>query len=202
MLKNLLGRPAAPASGQWNLLKTFVQTLVFWSVFLFLIPALIWQGETVLGLTGWWFDPGFLRYLGYVLFALGGTLGLVSGAVMAVHGRGTPLPVDAPRELVVRGPYRFVRNPMAIAGLSQGVAVGLVIGSPLVILYACCGGPVWNSFVRPWEELDLAQRFGEPYRHYRESVRCWLPRCTPYEPTSGPESPGKTDATHAEREHA
>ena len=41
---------------------------------------------------------------------------------MAVTGRGTPLPFDAARDLVVSGPYRLVRNPMVVAGLTQSLA--------------------------------------------------------------------------------
>ena len=59
-------------------------------------------------------------------------------------------------------------------------AVGVFVGSPLVVLYALAGGPVWNAFVRPWEEADLERRFGDPYRRYRAAVRCWVPRLTPY----------------------
>ena len=117
-----------------------------------------------------------------MLFVLGGALGLTSGAVMAVRGRGTPLPADCPRELVVAGPYRFVRNPMAVAGLAQGVAVGIFLGSPVVVAYALAGGPAWHLLVRPWEEADLERRFGEPYRRYRAAVRCWLPRFPGYRP--------------------
>ena len=82
--------------------------------------------------------------------------------------------------MVVTGPYRYVRNPMAVAGLTQGVAVGLWLGSPAVVLYALAGGPLWNTFVRPWEEEDLVTRFGEPYRRYRERVRCWIPTIRGY----------------------
>lgn len=93
------------------------------------------------------------------------------------------------RLIAVRGrearPASAARNvaktaAQAVAGLAQGVAVGVFVGSPLVVLYALAGGPVWNAFVRPWEEIDLEQRFGEAYRRYRAAVRCWIPRLTPY----------------------
>lgn len=189
MLRKLLGREARPATGVWNLAKTFAQTIVFWTVFLFLLPALVYYVETTLGLAWWRFAnlPGMI--LGGVLFALGGSLGLTSGAVMALKGRGTPLPIDCPREMVVAGPYRYVRNPMAIAGLGQGVAVGLFLGSPAVIIYALVGGPVWNYLVRPAEEQDLEQRFGESFHAYRSAVHCWWPRIRPYSSHAEGEEP-------------
>ena len=179
MLNYFRGRMARPASRRWNVLKTLAQTVVFWSTFLFLIPAGICALERAVGLE-WRFDHPAARWCGGVLFALGGALGLTSGLVMAARGRGTPFPADCARELVLTGPYRYIRNPMAVAGLSQGVAVGVFLGSPAVILYALIGGPIWHVFVRPWEEADLEQRFGAPYRRYRAAVRCWLPRLTPY----------------------
>jgi protein-S-isoprenylcysteine O-methyltransferase Ste14 len=123
-------------------------------------------------------------WCGGILFVLGGLLGLTSGLVMAVNGRGTPLPTDCARELVVVGPYRCIRNPMAVAGLTQGVAVGVFLGSPAVIAYALLGGPVWDLFVRPWEEADLERRFGGRYRRYRAAVRCWLPSLPGFRPAS------------------
>ena len=82
---------------------------------------------------------------------------------------------------MVSGPYRHLRNPMAVAGIAQGVAVGVVLGSPAVVLYALLGGPVWHVLVCPWEEADLESRFGAPYRRYRAAVRCWLPRFPGYQ---------------------
>jgi protein-S-isoprenylcysteine O-methyltransferase Ste14 len=170
------GREARPASWRRNVAKTLMQTVVFWTVFLVLLPAAVFALETAVGLDWWRFAAPEWRAVGVVLFVLGGSLGLTSGMLMAVRGRGTPLPTDCARELVVVGPYRFVRNPMAVAGLAQGVAVGLFLGSPAVVLYALAGGPVWDVFVRPWEEADLERRFGDSYRQYRAQVCCWRPR--------------------------
>mgnify|MGYP000865154642 CR=1 FL=1 len=176
MVRYFHGREARPASPRWNVAKTLGQTFVFWTLFLVVLPWAIHRLEDALGLAWWRFPGAPWRWAGAVLFLLGGTLGISSGLIMAIQGRGTPLPADCPRQLVVSGPYRYLRNPMAVAGLSQGVAVGLFLGSPAIIAYALIGGPVWQVFVRPWEEADLEQRFGEPYRRYRATVRCWLPR--------------------------
>jgi protein-S-isoprenylcysteine O-methyltransferase Ste14 len=98
-----------------------------------------------------------------------------SAVVMAREGRGTPLPVDARREMVVSGPYAFVRNPMAMASLGQGAAVGLFLGSPLVLAYVAIGAWMWQCLARPVVEYDLVRSFGARYAAYRSAVRCWLP---------------------------
>jgi protein-S-isoprenylcysteine O-methyltransferase Ste14 len=166
-----VARTAPPA---WNVAKTLGHTAVFWTVFLFLLPAAITAGETALGLSAFQLDGQ--RVLGGIMFASCGALGLTSGAIMAIAGKGTPLPLDSARRLVMCGPYRYVRNPMAVAGIGQGVAVGIWLGSWPVIAYAVAGGAIWHWIIRPLEERDLVQRFGEPYERYRAAVRCWLPR--------------------------
>jgi protein-S-isoprenylcysteine O-methyltransferase Ste14/predicted DCC family thiol-disulfide oxidoreductase YuxK len=185
----LRGRAARPAGGAWNVARTLAQTVAFWALFLVAFPALIYALEGRLGLEGYRFASPVVRVLGVALFALGGVLGLTSGAVLAVKGRGTPLPADGPRDLVVAGPYRHVRNPMAIAGLVQGAGVGVFLGSPLVLAYTLAGMLLWHALVRPWQENDLEQRFGESYRRYRRRVRCWRPRWRGYDPAREAEEP-------------
>jgi protein-S-isoprenylcysteine O-methyltransferase Ste14 len=174
------GREARPAPARWVVAKTLAQTVVFWVTFLAVLPAGVFALESELGLTSWRFASPVGQAVGATLFALGGGLGITSGMVMAVCGKGTPLPADCPRELVIAGPYRFVRNPMAVVGLTQGIAVGVFLGSPAVVLYALSGGPIWDALVRPWEERDLETRFGDPYRRYLAAVRCWVPRVSGY----------------------
>jgi protein-S-isoprenylcysteine O-methyltransferase Ste14 len=174
----LIFREADEAGPAWNLAKTLTQIGVFWTTFLVLIPGAVVRIEGALGLHR--FTLPYQRELGGVGFGLLSLLGLWSALSIVLHGAGTPLPADAPRRFVVRGPYRWVRNPMAIGGLGQGYMVGLMLGSPCVFLYATLGVLVWNYGARPPEEHDLETRFGERYRRYRNEVRCWVPRARPY----------------------
>jgi protein-S-isoprenylcysteine O-methyltransferase Ste14 len=152
---------------------TGVQILFFWGLFLATIPlALAFAERWGLAVP----FPSAAPLAGGVLLAAASALGLWSAAAMSTRGAGTPLPAAMPNRLVVAGPYRVVRNPMAIAGITQGVAVGLILSSWLVVAYAIAGSLVWNYAVRPLEEADLEARFGDEFRCYRTSVRCWWPR--------------------------
>lgn len=74
------------------------------------------------------------------------------------------------------GPYAWVRNPMALAGLAQGAAVACWHGSVVVAAYVLVGGLVWHFLARPLEEHDLAQAFGADFERYRSRVPLWIPR--------------------------
>lgn len=164
-------KTATSESWLWNVSKTLIQTALFWIVFLFFLPDLVMYivgGSELLT-----FSP--LPNLGIAAFAIFSILGLWSGITMSVMGQGTPLPTDCPNKLVIKGPYRLVRNPMAVAGIGQGISIGLYFGALAVIVYALIGAVLWHYFVRPAEEEDLEKRFGEGYLDYKGKVKCWLP---------------------------
>ena len=163
-----------------------------WGTFLWALPQIIVGLEAFLQFPG--FQP--LKVLGWAIFLAAGAIGLPCGILFAVHGDGTPLPLDTANNLVIRGPYRHIRNPMATMGILQGVAVGMILGSFLVILYSIIGGVVWHLIARPWEEADLEDRFGDEYRTYRSAVPLWYARLRPYQPIESapiPDSSGPTD---------
>ncbi|WP_241237243.1 methyltransferase family protein [Brachybacterium saurashtrense] len=171
-------RPARRTEGSAPLRATLAQMLAFWALFLLVIPAPIacaerrWGLSLALPTT----VAGGLSIAGIVLIVAASTLGVWSAVTMAQLGRGTPLPGAMAHHLVIAGPYRWIRNPMAVAGIAQGAGMGLLLGSWLVLLYAVAGGVLWHVLVRPAEERDLAERFGQEYVRYRARVRCWLPR--------------------------
>lgn len=155
------------------LVHTTVQIVVFWGVFLIIIPVIINAFEDRWNLA--YKFPILLVVVGFALLAVSSVIGVWSARAIANFGSGTPLPSQMAHHLVARGPYAFVRNPMAIAGIVQGVAMGLLIGSWLVVVYALIGSLLWNWFIRPHEETDLLERFGDEYRDYAKRVRCWWP---------------------------
>lgn len=171
-------RPARRLEGNAPLVATLLQMTVFWTLFLVVLPLpMIWlerRWQVAVEL------PEGARLAtvvaGVVLLLGASALGVISAVTMARLGRGTPLPGALANDLVIAGPYRRVRNPMAVAGISQGVAVGLLGASWLVILYSLAGGVLWHLLVRPEEERDLSARFGEDYARYRARVRSWVPR--------------------------
>lgn len=164
--------PSATKSNWTNLLKTFSQIIVFWLFFLYIIPNGIVVFQSYLSIRDFFrFELG-----GWILFFCCSILGLYSGWTMSWKGKGTPLPMDCPNILVIDGPYKYVRNPMAVAGIGQGISVGLILGSWLVILYAISGAFLWHYFVRPAEEADLECRFGNDFNEYKKKIGLWWPK--------------------------
>nr|WP_246475808.1 isoprenylcysteine carboxylmethyltransferase family protein [Brevibacterium renqingii] len=156
------------------LLRTTIQVVIFWGVFLIIVPVIINAFEDRWNLS--YKFPILLAVAGFALLAFSSVIGVWSARTIANFGSGTPLPAQMAHHLVSRGPYAFVRNPMAVAGLAQGVSMGLLIGSWLVVVYALIGSLLWNWLIRPHEEADLLERFGEEYREYAGRVGCWWPR--------------------------
>lgn len=164
-------RTARSKSAAWNLAKTFAQTVLFWFSFLYLIPQILLAFERFVRIEPFQFPAqSLLAATGFVIASFGG---LWSGATMAVLGQGTPLPFDTAAKLVAAGPYRFVRNPMALFGLAQGLFVGIFLGSYFIFPYVLLGAWLWNRFVRPVEEAELRLRFGAEYEAYCREVSCW-----------------------------
>ncbi len=112
---------------------------------------------------------------GMVIGAAGAAVALWCIFTFASAGRGTPAPFDPPRRLVIRGPYRFVRNPMYIgAGLALASAALFYESLPL-LGYTGLFFLATHIFVVGYEEPTLRRTFGQEYEVYCRQVRRWWP---------------------------
>lgn len=123
-----------------------------------------------------------LRAVGLLLVAAGAFLAATSIRLFGEKGEGTLAPWDPTRRLVVRGPYRFVRNPMitGVASVLLGEAAVLQTSAQLAWF---AGFAVANALWIPLvEERGLVRRFGDEWVEYARHVPRWIPRLRPWDP--------------------
>jgi protein-S-isoprenylcysteine O-methyltransferase Ste14 len=88
-------------------------------------------------------------------------------------GKGTLAPIDPPRFLVVRGLYRFTRNPMYNGVVALILGEAWLFRSVALVQYALLVFVLFHLFVILYEEPTLESLFGESYRAYRRAVPRW-----------------------------
>jgi protein-S-isoprenylcysteine O-methyltransferase Ste14 len=137
---------------------------------------------TIAGFLPWWIarerplSSGPLLVLGSALLAIGAAIYGWCLWDFATFGRGTPAPIDPPKKLVVRGLYRFVRNPMYVGVICALLGWSALYSDRRLLYYAACLGACFHLFVVLYEERKLRRRFGREYDDYCARVGRWLPR--------------------------
>ena len=154
------------------------------SLFFAVAPGVV-AGLVPWSITGWRVrDAGPLswplRSIGAVVLVAGAAILVQAFARFVVEGLGTPAPAAPTDRLVVGGLYRHVRNPMYLAVAAAIVGQALVLGQPVLLVYAAAITLTNAAFVRWHEEPTLLRRFGDDYAAYRQAVPGWWPRWRPW----------------------
>jgi protein-S-isoprenylcysteine O-methyltransferase Ste14 len=158
-----------------NLLKTAIFFLFVPGTFAGWLPWLVARSGT----NPLPFDPPLLRAGGILLCALGASGLLWCVWEFSTRGEGTPAPFDPPKRLVVRGLYRFVRNPMYVSVGYALLGEAIVYDSRSLLIYLVSFFILAHLFVVLYEEPGLKRRFGAEYRDYLDRVPRWIPRLSP-----------------------
>ncbi len=119
---------------------------------------------------------GAAQGLGLLVTGAGAALAVSCVLAFSIVGRGTPAPFDPPRRLVVRGPYRWLRNPMYVGACAALLGAALYYRSWALLEYAAGFLIVMHLFVMWYEEPALRRRFGTEYEAYCRRVSRWWPR--------------------------
>ena len=114
--------------------------------------------------------------LGILAIAAGFLFGWWSVYTQFTLGRGTPVPLMATQKLIVKPPYSYCRNPMALGAIVAYLGVAVLVGSigafALVLLAAGC----LLVYIKTLEEKEMVARFGQEYLEYRRRTPFLLPR--------------------------
>src|SRR6266436_8006932 len=158
---------------------------VLGSAVFFVVAPCTLAGLVPWSITGWQLRPPFLgleltRGIGAIMI-LAGVPGLVDAfARFALQGLGTPAPIAPPRNLVVTGLYRYVRNPIYVAVVAVILGQAALFGDQRLLLYGVLVWLAFHAFVVGYEEPALVHRFGTEYEDFRANVPRWIPRLTPW----------------------
>ena len=119
---------------------------------------------------------GLPQSVGVFLGAAGAAIAVSCIVTFVRVGKGTPAPFDPPRRLAVRGPYRFVRNPMYLSAALAMSGAALFYRSFALLVYVAVFLLVMHLFVMAYEEPTLRRTFGEDYKAYCNRVGRWWPK--------------------------
>jgi len=113
--------------------------------------------------------------------AIGGLFVLIVGvgfiASARVHFLRTgqsPVPWRPSPSLIVKGPYRFTRNPMYVGITLVEVGLGLAVNNLWISLFAVPALLTVHVIAVIPEEKYLSEKFGESYKIYLAQVRRYL----------------------------
>jgi protein-S-isoprenylcysteine O-methyltransferase Ste14 len=132
----------------------FVGTLIY--LFLLVPFFIIWIPYEILSASGHdiEFTNGVFQHVGLVLIALGVVAYIWCSGSFVFYAKGTPIPFTPTKELVVTGLYKYVRNPLYIAGTLVLLGETLLFQSKHVRRFQCpCshGGNSFRGYI--WKEV-------------------------------------------------
>ena len=94
-----------------------------------------------------------------------------------LRARGTPVPINPPKELVISGPYAHSRNPMLTSIYLLFFGAAILWGSlSFTLLYTPLFILVNTVYIKKVEEREMELKFGQAYLDYKKRVPLYLPK--------------------------
>ena len=131
-------------------------------------------------LIGW---PEIIPYpfnliIAIIILVIGFFFAIWSNIEIFRTGKGSPVPLKGTHtsELVIKGPYKYSRNPMVFGYILFWIGLGFIFNS----LFLTIGFSAFITIfliviVKLWEEKNMTKRFGKSYLDYKERVSFLIP---------------------------
>ena len=125
-------------------------------------------------------DLGDLKYAALVFLVIGVFLFVSTIFLFWKIGKGTLAPWNETQNLVIAGPYKFMRNPMIVGILCLIVAQSAWFSSINLWIFAMIFFFINHLYFILKEEPTLEKRFGNIYKEYIRKVPRWIPNFNSY----------------------
>jgi protein-S-isoprenylcysteine O-methyltransferase Ste14 len=158
-----------------SLIKHFRDIIILPFMVTFVIPYFIHNDKQ-----GFLPNNILLKFVGTFFFIVGLFLFLWTNYLFKTFGKGTLAPWTVKQNLVIRGPYKYCRNPMITGVLFILIGETLFLHSTNILIWTCIFFFVHIFYFAFKEEPDLHRRFGDAYEKYKENVPRWIPKLRPY----------------------
>ena len=172
---NAAARDGGHLSFSWRRISLFIEALAFTvlvpGTIAFWLPLVVLDASKLVVPRAW----SVAQFWALVPLAVGASIYARCVWDFVMRGRGIPMPIDHPKQLVVSGLYRYVRNPMYLGVLLFLLGEALFLRYPAFVLYTAIWFGFVNLFVLLYEEPNLRRRFGESYTRYTAAVGRWVP---------------------------
>lgn len=141
---------------------------------LYIIPQFIMATTNIKSQEGFGFL--WIKIVGMILMWSGAALAIYCSILMMVLAKGTPLVTSAPKKLLARNIYKYIRHPMMWALFIVVLGEALTFGQWILFVWLIAMSRIIYLIVVNYEEPQLERRFGESWVEYCKEVPRWLPR--------------------------
>lgn len=117
-----------------------------------------------------------LKATGILLIIVGIALFVYCFQLFKIVGKGTPVPLEPPKELVIKGIYKYTRNPIYVGYWLIILGEFMLFGRLLMLVYLLLFIIANHLLVVFYEEKNLKKRFGNTYKKYTNDVPRYIPR--------------------------
>ncbi len=164
-----------PYSRRQRLVVTVLGGILFWIA----LPLVIIIGSTTLD--QWlpfprFFYGGLNTIIGLLFIGAGWLFANWTIKVQYSLGTGTPIPLMPPKKLIIKKPYAYCRNPMALGTMIFYLGIAIWLGSLSALVLGLIYPIGISIYIKIIEEKELEERFGSEYLEYKKRAPFLIPR--------------------------
>lgn len=159
-------------------IKNKMKPLTFLIAFIYGLSVLLIFPLFFIHLNSFFFLPvysfSFFKIIGIILIFVGAASWLYCGSLFYFLGKGTPIPTQPPKKLVIKGLYQYTRNPMYISVLVILLGYFFFFGHLMLLICLFLLAGFFQLFITYYEEPTLKKKFGKEYEKYLKEVPRWF----------------------------